>query len=950
MPARIPAATYRLQLRKGFGFPEVQALADYLHDLGVSDVYTAPILKARAGSAHGYDVVDHTQPNPELGSYASLELMADHLRELGMGLLVDVVPNHMCVATHENAWWNDVLENGPSSPFAAYFDIDWRPPKPDLRDRVLLPILGDQFGRVLEAGELRVLYNAGALSLAYYDWSLPLAPKSWSHVLQPAVDLLRQSQGEEFAGLAILESVLVAIRNLPPRSETDPEKIRERAREKEIIKARLAVLVDESEPVRAAVLESVDTINGVVGDPRSFDALDAMLGDQAYRVAHWRVASDEINYRRFFDINDLAALRVEEPVVFEDVHQVVLDLVQSGRVTGLRIDHVDGLLDPTAYLQNLEERCGPGGAYIVVEKIHAEGQALPAHWPIHGTTGYEFLNLVGGLFVEPAGTKRLIDLYRAATGITDDYANVVYACKKLVLDRAMSSEIAMLSRRLDRISEQHRRSRDFTLRDLRKALVEIVACLSVYRTYVRPGSTDVDAHDRRVIDMAVQRARRRNADMPSSLFEFLRTLLKLEHPEGLTDDEMDQRRQFVLRLQQLTGGVTAKALEDTAFYRFYPLSSQGEVGGSPVHPSVSVEYFHRQNIDRFVRHPHTQLSTATHDTKRGEDVRARIRVLSEMPEAWGRLFARFRALNAPHRIEVDGCEVPDANEEYLLYQTLIGMWPFQDPDAEGRAELLRRVQAYMQKALREAKIHTSWVSPDEEWEGAVERFVAAILRDTPDNEFMRALVAFQRPLARVAVYGSLAQVLLKCTAPGVPDFYQGAELWELSLVDPDNRRPVDFEQRRSMLKSIRACGEDGLGELVESLLKNMSDGAIKMFVTHRALTVRRRQRAVFSHGEYIPLEVSGHHADRVVAFARVYEDDVVVTVVGRWFSALGAAEAPPVGEQVWKDTTVTLSAELAEHSYVDALTGRRVTAASDSLLVGDIFALLPLALLERRRG
>ena len=953
-PPLIPSATYRLQLRAGFGFAEAAALVPYLDALGVTDAYASPLLVARPGSTHGYDVVDHAQVNPELGGSAGLERWSDALRARGMGLLVDVVPNHMCVVGAANRWWTDVLENGPSSPFADAFDIDWRPPNPALNDRVLLPILGGQYGQVLEAGEIQVEYRDGAFAVRYHEHVWPLGPKTWVHLLEPALKGLLAQSEEPDPGAELLASIITALGYLPDRSERSFEKVRERAREKEVIKARLSTLMEESATVRAAVTRAVVAINGSPGDPASFDRLDALLREQAYRVAFWRVASDEINYRRFFDINELAALRVEEPRVFQAVHAVVFDLVRAGRVTGLRIDHVDGLLDPFAYLHAVQAGCQPlappsdGGLaiYLVVEKILAEGERLPAEWPVHGTTGYDFLNQVGGVFVDPAGSRAMIDLYAGLTGERRPFAEVAYECKKLALTRALASQIAMLARRLDHISEQDRHSRDFTPQDLAAALTEVVACLPVYRTYARPQATGLSTQDAAWVAQAITEAKRRNPAMPASLFDFVGAVLRLECPKGLGEPEREQRRDFTLRLQQLTGGVMAKAIEDTAFYRYYPLSSRGEVGGGPERPGVEVAELHAHNLERLASHPHAMVATSTHDTKRGEDVRARVRVLSEQPAAWAEAFARFRALNAPHRTPLPDGVAPDLNEEWLLYQTLVGVWPFEPPTAAGLAELRERMGAYMNKVLREAKLHSSWVSPNEPWERAVGRFVERVLSPEVSAEFLAALAVFAAPVARAGVYGSLGQLLLKATAPGVPDFYQGTELWDLSLVDPDNRRPVDFALRQRLLARLEAEVVRGRPELVRRLVEAPADGAIKLYVTQRALTTRRAHRPVFESGDYQALEVQGQHADRVVAFARTHGDRTFLVAVGRLLWPLGAGERPPVGAAAWGDTRLVLPDRLGAARFADAFTGASGAAASGAVPLAGVFSHLPLALLE----
>jgi len=635
-PARVPSATYRLQLNRSFNFVGASAIVDYLWNLGITDGYASPIFTTRPGSMHGYDVVDHGQVNPDLGSESEFMDLGRKLRDRGMGLVLDVVPNHMCIADPGNRWWNDVLENGPSSPMARHFDIDWNPPKADLVAKVLLPILGDQFGRVLENQQIRVEYEAGAFVLRCYDMRLPVAPRTWGHVLQPALQTLRPDLGEEHAVVLEMESIITALDHLPLRTETDPARVRERQREKEVIKRRLDTLLTESADARRAVDASLGNLNGAKDDPSSLVRLERLLDDQGYRLSFWRVASDEINYRRFFDINELAAIRVEEPDVFAAVHDLVLRMAREGLVTGLRIDHVDGLFDPDKYLRDLQDSWAQATGreatdgrpcYVVVEKILGSAEPLRSQWPVHGTTGYEFLNLLGGLFVHPDGAGALRSVAERFTGNRRRFADIAYESKKLVLRAAMSSELTVLARKLDLISEQHRFSRDFTLNSLQDALRELIACFPVYRTYVRAEDPAVSPADRREIEIAIREARRRNPATSASIFDFLASVLLREDPDGLDEAARAERRDFALRLQQLTGPVMAKGVEDTAFYRYFPLAALNEVGGEPDRGGVTLDEFHRRNGERLQRWPDSLSATATHDGKRGEDVRARLAVL-----------------------------------------------------------------------------------------------------------------------------------------------------------------------------------------------------------------------------------------------------------------------------------------------------------------------------------
>ncbi|MDQ3804471.1 MAG: malto-oligosyltrehalose synthase [Acidobacteriota bacterium] len=974
MRARIPVSTYRLQFNHQFTFRQAAALVDYFRELGVTDLYASPVLKARAGSLHGYDVVDHTKLNPEVGTEEEFAGLGRLLRERGMGVLMDVVPNHMCIAGSESRWWLDVLENGPSSPFARFFDVDWDPPNPNLKNRILIPILGDQFGRVLEKQEIKITYRDGAFHAHYYETTLPVASRTSTLVLDLVLRDLKARLDPEHPDVLELESIITALRHLPPRTETDPARVRERRREKEVVKRRLSTLVKESNDVRASVHSALAELNGTPGRPPSFDLLEELLSDQAYRLSFWRVASDEINYRRFFDVNELAAVRVEERPVFAAVHEVVFRLMRQGLVTGLRIDHVDGLLDPLKYLRDLQREAAatprprgsgqsedgeePGGeverempCYVVVEKILGHDEQLRREWPIHGTTGYEFLNALGGVFVEHANAQALRELYRDFTGFATRFSDLLYECKKLILRAAMSSELHVLARRLARISEQHRFSRDFTLNSLQHALGETIACFPVYRSYIRRTQESVSPDDRLHINAAVRAAKRRNAAQDPSIFDFIGSLLLLEDPKGTRPAGRAARRDFVLRFQQLTSPVTAKGLEDTAFYRFYPLASLNEVGGEPAIIGIPLARFHERNQQRRESWPHALSATATHDTKRGEDTRARINVLSEMPEEWNQAIHLWRDMNRARKARFEGAEAPDSNEEYLLYQTLVGTWPLAPMNDEEHGAYVSRIQEYMRKALKEAKLHTSWINPDEAYERAVGEFVAAVLDAGEGNQFLRDFAEFQRVTARCGMLNSLSQTLLKIASPGVPDFYQGTELWSFTLVDPDNRRPVDYERRQSLLAGLRARGDGDRAALVGELLDRPGDGRVKLYVTTRALNFRKARRELFRRGDYLPLEAAGRRAGNVVAFARKDGEDEVVVVAGRFFTRLGVGRAGPLRLRAaaWDDTTLALGDQLGGARWRDLFTGTEFDAPEGrrTLRLSDVLSPLPVALLER---
>jgi (1->4)-alpha-D-glucan 1-alpha-D-glucosylmutase len=966
MAMRLPTSTYRLQFNHHFTLKQAGGLIDYLSDLGITDCYASPLTLARPGSLHGYDVTDHSMINPEIGGEEQLVEFAHGLRTRGMGLILDTVPNHMCVAHPSNRWWADVLENGPSSPFARFFDIDWDPPKADLKNKVLVPVLGDQFGKVLENQEIKITYEDGTFALHFYEFALPVAPRTWTLLLEPAVATLRTVLGESNSAVVELASVVTALTYLPLRTETDQARVKERLREKEVIKGRLSALTESSADVRAAIDGSLKDINGIKRAPHSFDRLEQFLEEQAYRLSFWHVAADEINYRRFFDINELAAIRVEQPEVFDAVHRLPLRLLQQGLITGLRIDHIDGLLDPGQYLHLLQKRCAeaqagniehPHGAfdsgrahpiYVIVEKVLTGPERLPKHWMVYGTTGYEFLNMLNGVFVEERDGEQFRELYGRFTDAQRDFRDLVYECKRLVLRASMSGEQNILARRLDHISEHHRWSRDFTLNSLGRVLAEVIACFPVYRSYVTSAGELTD-DDRRYIHSAINHAKRRNPALSTSVFDFLESVLLLEHPEGLDEAARAERLQFTLHFQQLTGPVDAKGYEDTALYRFYPLASLNEVGGDPASFGLAVQAFHAGNARRLEEWPHGLSATTTHDTKRSEDVRARINVLSEIPDEWERAIWRWHHLNEPLRLEIEGTEVPDRNEEYLLYQTLLGTWPNSGLDSIQYKRYVERIRDYLLKASKEAKVKTSWISPYHEHDRGLMEFVQAAMRPGTDNRFINDFAAFAGRVATAGMLNSLSQVLLKIASPGVPDFYQGSELWDLSLVDPDNRRPVDYAIRQSMLAEItREAARDPLA-LTKKLFERPDDGQIKLYVTCRALGWRRNHAGLFREGAYVPLEGAGRRGHHLIAFGRGWNEHHVIVAAGRFFTRFGMLPQGAAGESGWSDTFLSVPPKLLHEYYVDLFTGQTVRAYCErdgqQLCMSEIFAHMPVSML-----
>jgi len=939
---RVPSSTYRLQFNRQFTFTQAREIVPYLDALGISDCYASPYFQARAESLHGYDITDHNKLNAAIGSREEYDAWIADLHAHGLGQIVDFVPNHMGVGEPLNQWWMDVLENGPSSLHAPYFDIQWKPLKSDLEDKVLLPILGDQYGRVLERGELKVHFEAGAFFLRYYDHEFPIAPGTYRHILEIALGKLTPFKDEDF--YAEFQSIITALEYLPHRTETDPERIAERAREKEIIKRRLERRCQEAPQVQAAVTQAVTQINGMPGDARSFDALDELLNDQSYRLAFWRVAAEEINYRRFFDVNDLAAIRMELPEVFDATHQLLLELVGAGAVTGVRIDHPDGLYLPKEYFEKLQRRCAAAlgvplpedgrAIYLLVEKILSGGETLRRDWPVHGTTGYEFGKLIAGVLVDGSSEQAITKTFQRFIGHAMHFGHLVYAKKRLVMRLSLANDVNVLGDMLDRLSERNRWFRDFTLEALARAVRETIACFPVYRTYVTPGQP-VSDEDRAIIERAVIAAKRRNPALEESVFNFLRDILLFRFPENLDDEAREAHAHFVLKFQQSTGPIMAKGLEDTTFYIYNRLAALNEVGGEPQHFGFSVDQFHQSNLERQRDWPATLLATSTHDTKRSEDVRARMVGISEVPQLWRSSLQRWRVINRRWKRNLEDAAAPDANEEYLFYQTLLGTWPI---DAGGRAEptasseYVERIQGYMAKALKEAKVNTSWIQPNEQWDSATNDFVAQVLSASPKNKFTPSFLPVAEEIARLGAINSLSQVLLKLTTPGVPDIYQGNEIWDFSLVDPDNRRPVDYQRRRQMLDSLETVSR-------EELLERWPDGRIKLFLTQRLLRFRREHASLFSDGKYFPLSVSGTFADCCVAFAREHEGKWIAVLAPRLSSRVGF---PPIGEK-WQETVVELPPSLPRDGARELFTARDLHAESGALKLSDAMAILPFA-------
>jgi (1->4)-alpha-D-glucan 1-alpha-D-glucosylmutase len=965
--SRIPLATYRLQLNRDFTFNQATEVVPYLSALGISHCYISPCLKARAGSLHGYDIVDHNSLNPEIGSNEEFDRFVNTLHEHGMGLILDIVPNHMGVMGSDNAWWLDVLENGESSVFANYFDIDWHPLKDELHGKVLVPVLGDHYGAVLEKGDLKLVFNVqrGEFTISYFENRFPIDPRQYPRILEHCAPQTSESPGEQNTDLLEFQSLITAFGHLPERSEASSDRIAERNRDKEINKRRLAELCARVPAIASCIRKAVESFNGDPANPASFENLHELIKAQAFRLANWRVASDDINYRRFFDTNDLAGLCMENEAVFEATHRLVLSMIAERKVDGVRLDHPDGLYDPAQYFERLNRSiaiaakpaeselgsvprpCSGGDApYVVIEKILTGSERLPADWAVCGTTGYDFANLVNGLFVDPATGKRMERIYRnfIRNSIDDDteFEDLAYRCRKLIMRVALVSELNMLANRLARIALARRRTCDFTLNSLRDAVMEVVANFPVYRTYVTPaGVSDTDAG---YIHIAIAAAKWRSPANDTSIFDFISEVLLTHIADGQDTPYRNAVITVAMKFQQFTSPVMAKGLEDTVFYRYNRLVSLNEVGSDPRRFGVTIDSFHSANQERLRAWPHTMLATSTHDSKRSEDVRARIDVLSEIPGLW-RLRARdWRRFNRAYKRTVNDKPAPSANDEYLIYQTLIGAWPSGTLNNENEWSTFRdRIESYMLKAIREAKRNTSWINNNTEYETAVSTFVKKLLTPGPKNRFLDDFVPFQKRIARVGVWNSLSQTLLKLTCPGLPDIYQGTELCDLSLVDPDNRRPVDYSSRRQIFESLQGWNESDRS-LVSSLLQTPEEGRAKLHLISRTLSLRQQHPELFQAGEYLPIKVEGGKANHLVAFARKSESTTVLVVVPRLIATLlNDADIPPIGPDIWDDTRLVLPFCGCQDKYRNVLTGEVLDMATP-LTASRALADFPVAL------
>ncbi|HEX4004011.1 MAG TPA: malto-oligosyltrehalose synthase [Candidatus Acidoferrales bacterium] len=948
-PLNPPLSTYRLQFNKDFGFADATRLLGYLSELGVTDVYASPILTSRKGSEHGYDVADPTRIDPEIGSEQEFEALLAELAKRGMGLLLDIVPNHMA-ASSENRWWMDVLENGRESAFASYFDIDWNPPSRNLTGRVLLPILGKPFGDVLDQGQLQLTYQDGRFFIRYFEWILPVAPVSYQQILSVRSDAIEAALGKDTPEFQEFSGILAAFTALAQGGRAGGNEARPKL---EAMRERLRALVSERPAVAALIESNLKEFNGTAGDAASFVQMDRLLNQQHYLLAYWQDPNEGINYRRFFTISDLVGVRVEDPIVFDATHDHVFRIVAKGASQGLRmglrIDHIDGLRDPSGYLTRLQQRLseteglGASCPYLIVEKILGRGETLPEDWPIAGTTGYEFLNYVNGIFVDTKGGEQIAAIYSQFVGRKINFADVVYEKKKLVMNSLLRVEVRGLARQLAELALKDRYARSISRLELIDGLTEVTACMPVYRTYIR--SLDVPPSARATIEEALRGARERRPQLSDACLGFLGDVLMLSNPPHIGPEQREERLGFVMRWQQFTGPIVAKGFEDTALYAYYPLCSLNDVGGDPEPAkAASREEFYEFIRDRQRRWPQTLNATTTHDTKRSEDVRTRVDVLSEIPDEWSAKIDLWSKENNGHKQSINGLGAPDANEEYLIYQTLLGMWP---QNATDLSSITKRLQGYMVKALREAKIHTRWIETNEAYEGAVTQFIERILSREMAPSFMTDFAEFQRKLSWCGMMNGLGQTLLKIVCPGTPDFYQGSEVWDLRLVDPDNRGPVDFSTRCRALHALP--GNDTNPDRAMELLRRWPDGQIKLHVIRAALRCRVQHAEVFADGDFLPLSVTGLRSENVIPILRRHDGGhCVLAVVPRWLARTYTPAEQLPSADFWGDTALLLP-ESAPKSWSNVLTGESIEIPAirklRSLVISDTLARFPVALL-----
>lgn len=921
------SATYRLQFNKNFTLKHAIQLVDYFASLGISHLYASPIFKARAGSLHGYDIVDYNCINPEIGTEEDLCHLARALKSRKMGLILDFVPNHMAIC-QENAWWMDVLEDGIHSKYASYFDINWKPLKIAFKNKIFLPILERPFGQALENGELPLAYADGKFFVNYKNWALPTTMHSWPAVLHPFYLVLLKKGFRKQHSVKALLALIEKLRAL---------KIYENKETKQQIATELDLYFKANLPVFEHFKAYLAVFNGQVGQASSFDALECFFKEQHYRLCFWKVANDEINYRRFFDICDYACLTMQNKDTFREVHQKLFHFIKKGWVYGLRIDHIDGLWDPQEYLENLHKFAPRKIKYLIVEKILLGNEQMRPEWPINGSVGYEFLNQLNGLFIFRAHKQNILDIYQRFIAQKENVSVIKYECKKLILKTTLASELNFLINKLVYLAANHRSSQDFTWQNLRNALIEIIAWFPVYRSYIRSHLHEIHTEDYLYIHVAVERAKKYCKEVDPSIFNFIQDVLLLKFPNAQKSHHKAEFNRFIMHFQQITGPVMAKGYEDTTFYRYYPLAMLAEVGAESSVFGMTIENFHKKNIERLQKNPLCMLATDTHDTKRSKDFRARINVLSEIPERWEIAIHRWRELNQHFKVSLDEELVPHANEEYLIYQTLLGTWPLEGFKDKIEACYIERIQNYMEKAIKEAKLHSSWIDANEAYHEAVKQFIHKILDFSAAKEFIMALQEFFMLIRDCSMLTAIAQVIIKITAPGIPDFYQGNELWCFRLVDPDNRQPVDFALRRQLISTLHA----NLG------YEDLINGKVKLWFLKETLAIRNKSKKLFTEGDYVPIEVQGVWAENVICFARHLKNEIVLVIVCRFFTNFMQDffnYQQPLSQ--WTETYLVLPAFLAHQNLVDVYTQQSFDLEPGKLSLQPLLQKFPFAVLH----
>ncbi|MGL5132946.1 MAG: malto-oligosyltrehalose synthase, partial [Planktothrix sp.] len=917
---RIPLATYRIQFNSDFPFNHAQAIINYLHELGISDLYASPIFKARIGSTHGYDIVDQNQLNPELGTPEDFDQLMEEIKNQGMGWLQDIVPNHMAYDS-QNKYLTDIFQYGYDSDYLDFFDIDWKHSHADFKGRVLAPLLGDFYGNCLENRQLSICYEEEELCVNYYNLKFPLKIESYTYLVSHRLKELEERLGRRHPNVIKLLGVLYILKNIP--NETSSQDRRSQAL---FAKGLLWGLYQENADIKKIIDENIQYLNGETGDTESFNFLDKLLSEQIFRLSYWKVGAEELNYRRFFTVNELISVKVEDEKVFNKTHELIFKLVRSGKFTGLRIDHIDGLYNPLQYLQSMREKIG--NIYLTVEKILEIEEDLPSPWPIEGTSGYEFLIYVNSLFCQSKNEDRFSQIYRDATGLAVSFQQLLINKKRLIANRNLAGDADNLAQLLKQIAGQYRYGRDLTLHGLQTAILEVLVRFPVYRTYIKEGQ--ISEADRHYVQFAIQEAKGKHPELINEL-NLIEKFLLLEYDPYLSEENKRLWLHFVMKFQQFSGPLTAKGVEDTLFYVYNRFVSLNEVGGAPNHFGISPDTLHQFNKKRGKTWPHTLNTTSTHDTKRSEDLRARLNVISEIPDDWEAQVRTWMALNREQKTETNGRIIPDGNDEYFLYQNLIGSYPFDEIEYP---EFVERVKQFAIKAVREAKFHTAWLRPDSVYEEGYLAFIDKILHPSQNNKFLQQFRTFQQKIAFYGIFNSLSQTLIKITSPGLPDFYQGTELWDFSLVDPDNRRPVDYQKRMEYLKEIKTRSQKNILSLIQELKQTPEDGKIKLFLTTQALAIRQQYLEVYQQGTYIPLEVTGDYGEHILAFGRTYGQTIIITVVPRFLTGLVEPKQFPLGNNIWKDTAIKLPEDWT-NDWKETITNQGIKG-DNSLKIGDI--------------